>query len=117
MSLLFRPHHLRAIRDGEKTVTRRDWAENYGRPTVGSVQMAVSEMFTTDEECDCYIRIEAVYRESLGDMGEADADAEGGYSLAEFRDEWREINGDDSWDEERTVDVVEFEYVGETRPA
>lgn len=115
MSLLFQIEHLTAIRTGEKTATRRDWADNYNRPLPGSVQMAVTELFTSDDECDCYIAIEDVYRQPLGAMDETDAQAEGGYTLAEFRNTWQEINGADAWDAEKTVDVVEFAYVGRTR--
>ncbi|PSP88627.1 ASCH domain-containing protein [Halobacteriales archaeon QS_4_69_34] len=116
MSLLFQPKHIESIRAGEKTATRRDWAEGHNRPAVGSIQMAVRELFTSDAACDCYIEIEAVYRQSLGAMDEADARAEGGYTLAEFRDAWQEINGDGAWDENLVVDVVEFRYVGRSRP-
>lgn len=116
MSLLFQPRHLTAIRNHVKTETRRDWADEYNRPTEGSVQMAVPEMFMTDEDCDCYIRITDVYREPLGEIDVDSANAEGGYSLAQFREQWCAINGEDSWDEEHVVDVVEFEYIGETRP-
>jgi uncharacterized protein YhfF len=116
VSLLFQPEHVESIRAGTKTATRRDWAEAYGRPAVGSVRMAVTEPFTSDDECDCYIAIEDVYRQPLGAMDEADARAEGGYTLAEFRDAWREINGDGAWNGETVVDVIEFRYVGRRRP-
>jgi uncharacterized protein YhfF len=79
--------------------------------------MAVTELFTSDDECDCYIEIKDVYRQPLGTMDEADARAEGGYTLAEFRTMWREINGANAWSDEKTVDVVEFSYVGRVRPS
>ena len=114
MSLLFQPGHIKAIREGAKTATRRDWAENYHRPSAGDIRMAVPEMFMSDAECDCYIRITDSYQEPLGDLSPADANAEGGYTVEEFREAWREINGE--WEPSLTVDVVEFEYVGRTRP-
>ena len=49
-------------------------------------------------------------------MDDVDVRAEGSYTLAEFREAWREINGEDVWDEETVVDMVEFRYVGRTRP-
>lgn len=114
MSLLFKEPHIEAIRAGTKTVTRRDWAENYGRPNVGTVQMATTSLFETDEECDCYVRILDVYQEPLREMDHADARAEGGYDMVDFRAAWRDINGE--WNPDLVVDVVEFEYVGTERP-
>lgn len=113
--MLFKPHHIEAIRTGEKTATRRQWADEYNRPNVGSVQMATTDMFTPDEECDCYIRITAVYQQALSEMTAADAQAEGGYTLKEFEQVWDEIVGE--YDPEAVVDVVEFEYVGHSRPS
>lgn len=113
MSLLFKDRHIPMIREGEKTATRRIWDENYGRPTVGSVQMAVTEMFTPEEECDCFIRITDVYDEPLNEMEAEDFDKEGGYTRDEFVEIWEDLYGE--WDPELVVDVVEFEYVGRHR--
>jgi hypothetical protein len=115
MTFLFKPRHIDAIRDGTKTATRRDWADNHPRPSEDDIRMAVTEMFTSDEECDCYIRVTDVYQEPLGEMNHEDARKEGGYDMAGFREAWKQINGD--WDPELVVDVVEFEYVGRERPA
>lgn len=114
--LLFKPPHIPLIRDGKKTATRRDWAENYPRPKPGSIRMAVTEMFTSDEECDCYIRVTDVYEEPLGELDQEDARKEGGYGIDDFREAWEQINGEGSWDPDMVVDVVEFEYVGRERP-
>lgn len=114
MSLLFQDRHIPLIRTGQKTATRRDWDEAYPRPSAGDVRMAVTELFTSDEECNCYIRVTDHYQEPLGEMTAADARKEGGYSLAEFREAWEDIHG--WWDPERVVDVVEFEYIGHRRP-
>lgn len=112
--MLFKPHHIEQIRAGEKTETRRDWSPNYNRPKIGSVHMAATEMFATDDDCDCYIRVLDVYRERLGDLDAESAEAEGGYTVDEFRDVWTDINGE--YDPDLEVDVVEFEYVGRERP-
>ncbi len=116
MSILFRPRHVEAIRDGRKTATRRLWADTYPRPRDGSVRAAVTELFTPLEEATCFIRITNVYREPLGEMTPEDARKEGGYDLDEFRAAWEEINGEGSWDPDQVVDVVEFEYVGRHPP-
>lgn len=114
--MLFKERHIPLIRSGEKTATRREWADGYARPTIGSVQMAVTELFTPDEECDCYIRIVDVFEQPLGAMTFLDARREGDYpSVDEFREAYVEIYGD--WDPERVVDVVHFRYVGRKRPA
>ena len=117
MSILFKPYHIDAIREGTKTATRRVWAENYNRPKPGRVYMATTELFVSDEACDCYIRVLDVHQEPLGEVDAADARMEGGYQdVDEFREAWEEINGADSWDPEQVVDVVTFEYVGRERP-
>lgn len=113
--MLFQDEHIAAIREGVKTVTRRDWADGYNRPTPG-VHMATTSLFETDEECDCYIVVLDVYREPLGEMTEEDYRAEGGYGREDFEQAWREINGE-PLDPEKVVDVVEFEYGGRTREA
>jgi len=113
--MLFKPGHITLIRRGIKTVTRRDWDENYAGPNVGSVVRATTEMFTPTDECDCFIEITGHYRQALGAMTAEDARKEGDYgSVGEFQGAWEEINGDGSWDPKKEVDVVEFEYVGRT---
>lgn len=37
MSLLFELRHIEQLREGEKTVTRRDWDKNYNRPNEGTI--------------------------------------------------------------------------------
>jgi uncharacterized protein YhfF len=115
--MLFKDYHIPMIRSGSKTVTRREWAENYGRPNVGSVQIASDEMFTSDEDADCYIRILDVYDQPLGEMTDEDAQQEGDYqTMQEFREGYAKVYGEDAWDPEKVVAVVEFEYVGRERP-
>lgn len=112
--MLFKPYHIPLIREFEKVVTRRDWAENYSEPVQGSVHMASTEMFQAKEDCDCFIQIGETYQEPLGDMTDRDAQMEGDYeSLEEFRESWEEINGDGSWDPGKVVTVVPITYVGE----
>lgn len=123
--MLFKDYHIPMIRSGSKTVTRREWSENYNHPVKGSVQIAQynrddldkSPMFMTNEEADCYIRILDVYRQPLGEMTDEDAQAEGDYeTLDEFLEGYEKVYGEGSWDPEKTVWVVEFEYVGKERP-
>lgn len=115
--MLFKDYHLPMIRADSKTVTRREWDDDYNPPTVGSVQIASTEMFTSDEDADCYIRILDVFDQPLGEMTDEDARDEGDYeSLDEFRDGYERVYGDGAWDDDKVVTVVEFEYVGRSRP-
>jgi hypothetical protein len=116
--MIFQDHHREQIRSGEKTMTRRGWDENqvthgktYRATRGGNVEQG---MFVPRAECDCFIRVTDVYEQLLGEMTEEDAAREGGYTLAEFREQWTEIN--DVWDPELLVWVVEFEYAGDTDP-
>ena len=111
--MLFQDDHITAIREGVKTVTRRDWADGYNRPNPG-VHMATTSLFESDEECNCYIVVLNVYREALGEMTEEDYRAEGGYTREDFEQAWQDINGE-PLDPEMVVDVVEFAYGGRTR--
>lgn len=115
--MLFQEEHIPLIRAGEKTVTRREWANSYPGPNVGSVVGATTELFVPDEEVDCYIRVTDRYRQHLGDMTDADARAEGYDSRLAFRRAYNEIYGAFAWDPEKVVDVVEFAYVGRSRPS
>ena len=115
--MLFKEYHIPHIRAGEKTVTRREWSENYAGPSVGTVVAATTELFVPDEDADCYIRITDRYRQPLGEMTDADARKEGNYvDLAAFRAGYERVYGEDAWDPEKVVDVVAFEYVGRERP-
>lgn len=114
--MLFKDYHLPMIRSGSKTVTRREWSENYNHPNEGTVHIASDEMFTSDDGADCYIRILAVYDQPLGDMTDEDAQREGDYEdMEDFRDGYERVYGDGAWDPEKVVTVVEFEYVGRER--
>jgi uncharacterized protein YhfF len=114
--MLFKPHHIDQIRTGEKTVTRREWAENYHGPNVGTVVAATTELFTSDDEADCFIRIMDTREEPLGEITQASAQREGDYdTVAEFREGYEAVYGEGAWQPEKEVTVVKFEYVGTNR--
>lgn len=114
--MLFKEYHLPMIRRGSKTVTRREWADNYTGPNIGTVVAAKSDLLKPDDECGCFIQITGKREEKLGDITDASAQREGDYdSVAEFRDAYEDVYGEESWDDEKVVDVIEFEYVGETK--
>lgn len=113
--VLAKPYHIPQIRAGSKTVTRREWERRQVIP--GNVYMVTTELFVSHEEADCYIRVLDVYREPLGEMTDADARKEGDYeTVEEFREGYERVYGPGSWDPQKVVWVVEFEYVGRTRP-
>lgn len=114
--MLFKHYHIQQIRDGEKTVTRREWDER--RVKAGNVYQAQTEMFVSRHECDCFIRVKQVHEQQLGDMTDADARKEGDYeTLEEFREGYERVYGMGSWDPDKWVWVVEFEYIGRRHPA
>jgi len=110
--MLFQEEHIRQIRSGEKTVTRRDWKSPQVKE--GGVYIASTEMFCSHEEANCYIRVTDVRKEPLGSITPAGADREGGYTREEFIEVWEDINGE--WEPEQHITVAEFEYVGREHP-
>jgi uncharacterized protein YhfF len=115
--MLFKEYHIPMIRNGSKTITRREWADNYPGPNVGTVVAAKTDLLKPDDECDCFIRIIEKRQEPLGEITEASARREGDYAgVAEFREGYEEVYGEGAWNPEKVVDVIRFEYVGEQRP-
>lgn len=113
--MLFKEHHIQMIRSGSKTATRREWERRQAVP--GNVHIAATEMFTSHEAADCYIRVTDVYEQALGEMSGADAQSEGDYDdLDEFGNGYERVYGEGAWDPDKVVYVVEFEYVGRERP-
>jgi hypothetical protein len=104
--ILFTPHHVEKIKAGAKTQTRRAWKRP--RAKVGAVHLVKTELFSKEHHCK--IRILDVRRERLGDISEDDARAEGGYSISEYIQVWKSING--VFDPDQLVYVVVFEVVG-----
>jgi len=103
--ILFTPRHVEMIKAGEKTQTRRVWKRP--RAKVGAVHLVKTELFS--KEHHCRIRITGLRSQRLADISEEDARAEGGYTVAEYIQVWREINGD--WNPDQLVYVVDFEVV------
>jgi hypothetical protein len=115
--MIFQSEHREQIRTGEKTMTRRRWDEN--RVTVGKTYRATrggngeQGMFTPRSECNCFICVTGVYRETLGEMDAADARARAAIlSLSSVRhSEPSTASGTPE-----QVWVVAFEYAGDTDP-
>lgn len=103
--LLFKPEHVEPILTSRKTQTRRIWKKP--RAKVGSVHLVKTEMLS--KVYFAKLKILDVKQERLGDITEADAQAEGGYTVDTFRQVWILING--SWKPDMMVYVVKFEKV------
>lgn len=106
--ILFKPEHIPMIRAGRKTQTRRNW--DMPRVKVGAIHLIKTQMMSPQNHGS--IKILNVHKEPLGSMSEADAQAEGYDTLAEFVEVWERINGPGAWDPETWVYVIEFEYPG-----
>jgi hypothetical protein len=103
MVLLFKPEHVQPVLSGLKTQTRRVWKKP--RVKVGRIYKAKTKLFSKDYFA--LLRVTGLRKERLGDLSPEDAQAEGGYSIEQFKRIWKEING--SWNPEQEVWVVEFE--------
>ena len=83
--LLFKAEHVPMILSGRKTQTRRLWPKGK-RVNVGSVQQARTRMLDASSTF-ARLHVKRVWQERLGDISDADAQAEGyadagGYLLA-----------------------------------
>jgi hypothetical protein len=86
MGLIFKKKHIRLILDGVKTQTRRRHKRTLKRGKIYDIKR------------DWYhitgykILITYVYRQRLGDITPEEAMKEGGYTVDEFVEKWKEIN-------------------------
>jgi ParB family chromosome partitioning protein len=55
------------------------------------------------------LRVTSVERKKLKYFNEEDAAREGGYSIAQFKKRWKEING--KWDEDQLVYIIRFQKI------
>jgi hypothetical protein len=104
--MLYQPYHIVKIHEGIKTETRRKWKTQHVK--VGKIYPIMRDYRHKHNKDDGYTLIKAVFQQRLGDMTEKDAYAEGGYTMQEYQDVWRAING--SWNPDDVVYVVRFAY-------
>jgi len=100
MGLIFRREHIDLILEGRKTQTRRRHKHILKAGKVYGIK--TSWVHWTGHR----ILITRVYRQRLGDITPEEARKEGGYTVEEFKEVWRRING--SWNPDEEVWVYEF---------
>jgi len=89
--------HAEAISDGIKTQTARKGVNPKIKP--GSVVRAAITHFAD-------LKITDVYKKKLGDFDEEDAKREGGYTLEEFKEVWKNLHKE--WNPNESVYVIQF---------
>ena len=102
---LFKRRHIRMIRQGRKTQTRRTHKRTW---KVGRIYAVRDNWFGKPLD---HIKIIRKFRQKLGEISPEDVKKEGFNSLEDFRRAWEEINGKGSWNPEQIVMVYEFKYV------
>jgi ParB family chromosome partitioning protein len=97
-TIVFNHRHYKAVVEGVKTQTTRRRPD----PQIqeGTIVRAAVSHFAD-------LEVTRVKRKRLGEFTESDARREGGYTLAEFRDYWRRVNGE--WNPDEVVYLIEFE--------
>ena len=98
--LPFSKVHADAIVQGAKTQTSRKTKEPRLQP--GTIVRAQVTHFAD-------LQIASVYRKKLGDFDDEDAMREGGYTLDEFKEAWKELHGE--WNPNESVYVIQFKLV------
>jgi ParB family chromosome partitioning protein len=102
--LPFSRAHAEAITKGIKTQTARKAKDPRLQP--GAI-VRVQVTHYSDLE------ITNVSRKKLGDFTNKDAEREGGYTLEEFKQVWKNLHG--KWDPEEYVHVIQFKFLREAR--
>ena len=105
MGLIFKRDHIEQILQGIKTQTRR----MHKRPLkAGRIYDIKKDWY---HSTGIKIKIIKAYAQRLDDISKEEALAEGGYTVEEFKEVWRRING--RWDPDEDVVVYEFKVMEE----
>lgn len=99
--LPFSKQHADSVVKGVKTQTSRKAKDPKLQP--GSIVRAQITHFADLEVID-------VYRKKLVDFDEEDAQREGGYTLAEFKEVWKSLHG--QWNPNESVYVIRYRLMG-----
>ena len=108
MGLIFKREHIKLILKGVKTQTRRRHTRLL---KAGKIYHIKSDWIHRTPH---KIMITRVRKQLLSDITYEEAQAEGGYTVREFMDVWRRING--AWDPDEVIVVYEFKVVDQPDP-
>jgi len=108
MGLIFKREHIELILRGVKTQTR------YRHTRLLKAEKIYSIKRDWTHSTPHRILINRVRRQRLGDITPEEVRAEGGYTVREFMDVWRRING--RWDPDEVIVVYEFKVVDQPDP-
>lgn len=106
LTLLFKKHFIKNIRNGTKTQTRRL------KPPRVKVGKSYNLRQNYRDQLPDKIMILDVFQQTLGSLSEKDAYCEGFSSVLDFNQFWADIYG--SYDPHAYIWVVEFQYIGTT---
>jgi len=98
--LPFRLSHMQPILDGIKTQTSRRGIPDPKIKEGAVIHAAVWEPHFAD------LLVTKIERKKLGDFTEEDARREGGYTLEEFKQVWKDLHGE--WNQDETVYIIHF---------
>lgn len=101
--ILFKAYHIKPIYQLVKTQTRRVGAKRWN---VGAIHQCQTRLFDR-MSVFAKVLITDVYKERLGDISEKDAYSEGGYTVNDYIEAWKSING--NYDPDIVVWVVKFQ--------
>jgi len=103
-----RKKHIELILEGVKTQTRR----RHKRPLkAGKIYAIKRDWFHFTPH---WIMITRVRKQRLGDITAEEAQAEGGYTIEEFKEVWRRISG--AWDPNEVIVIYEFKILEQPEP-
>jgi len=103
--LPFRLKHMTPILEKVKTQTSRKGIPDPKIKVGAIIHAAVYEPRLAE------LRITLIERKKLGDFTSEDAQREGGYTLEQFKDVWKEIHGE--WNDKESVYIIHFERVND----
>lgn len=100
---------------GTKWETRRHWSAPRVQPggSYRILRIGVDSLFTPREEAPAYAVVNDVWPEQLGEIDAASLEAEGGYTMAEFKALWAGLHPDMGWDPFHEIYVVDYDTVFE----
>lgn len=98
--VVFRLSHMQPILNGVKTQTSRKSLD----PKIKEGAILKANLWQPDFS---RLKVLKVERKKLGDFTEEDAKREGGYTLQQFQNVWKDLHGD--WNPNESVNIIHFQ--------